>query len=409
MEDKKINIKKIAIIIGLIVVALVICIFLLLRYTNIFAGLITNNLGNTMGNLRNYGYSAKERNRMYFITPNDDSNKVRINKAKLNGKDSTIIYETDYDLLSLNVYKDKLYFIALKTNSEAQSYNLSLDDNETPIDYVDNKIYQMDLDGKNLTVLNDNEFSNQDYQIAVTNNKIYYIGTDNNIYNMNLDGSDKKAISSSKTGFLGMSNKYIVYNDYSESQKILIERGQQPSNPEYVTYIMDINGNDPHIVDGTRFYSVDIIGNTIYYKDADKNICKINVDGTEKRVLLNTTAYNMNASRDRIYYLNYKDEANNDYNVGIFSCNFDGSDNKLITTLTAHSQFLDLVNNNPLYMDARDNSGKIYMYDVKKKEETELYSISYSTIDEHTEEDDDEYIDEHDDTVDNELEDSHAL
>ena len=43
--------------------------------------------------------------------------------------------------------------------------------------------------------------------------KIYYIGNDLNIYSMDLDGGNRTALSNKKSGFLGVSENYILYND----------------------------------------------------------------------------------------------------------------------------------------------------------------------------------------------------
>ena len=410
MENKTFDKKKLYITISIVCAILIVAIVLFIIIADPFKSWSINSVGNTMGNIRNYGYAVSEGNKMFFISPNDDSNKVRVNVADLNGKNRKIIYETEYDLLSLNAYKGKLYCIGLKTLNEAKEYNATLSDNETKLDYVDNKIYSMNMDGTSIRTLNDNEFSNDCYQIYVVNDLIYYIGEDYNVYVMNLDGSDKRAISTNRTGFLGLNEKYILFNDYPEEQKVKINNGEVVSNPEYVTYIMNIDGTNPHQVDGSRYYSVSIIGDYIYYTDADKNICKIKVDGTDKQVLLSTSAYNMNVTNKKIYYLNYKDEVNNDYSVCIFRCNLDGTKNEAIQTLEKYSQFLDVIDEKVFYMDSQDNEGRIYLFNPGDKALEKLYAISYSTIDQGTTEDehnhDDEY--ESDEYVDDELQDSHA-
>ncbi len=386
MEEK--NNKKL-IIISSIVVLVIILVLLILEFGfHVFSGMIKNNIGNTDGNIRNYGYAAYEGNKMYFVTPDDTSTKTRINKANLDGSNSIIIYETEYDILSLNVYHDKLYFIAMVTNDDAKDYSESLLDSENEIDYIDNRICSLNIDGTDLKVLNDNEFSNDDYQVFVTNNNVYYIGEDYNIYSMGIDGSNKKAISTNKTGFLAISEKYIVYNDYPAKQKAEIANNKTVDNPEYVTYIMQLDGSNIREIDGSRLYSVNIVGEYIYYTDADKNICKIRVDGKEKQVIVQTNAYNMNATKNKIYYLNYKDENNQDYTVCIYRCNLDGSNNENIKQLEKYSQFLDIINDKPFYMDSIDSQGRIYLLDPNSKKETQLYSIKYSTINGDTNSDD---------------------
>ena len=50
--------------------------------------------------------------------------------------------------------------------------------------------------------------------IYVVNDRIYYIGENYNVYSMDLFGGDRNLVSDNKTGFIGITNKYIIYNDY---------------------------------------------------------------------------------------------------------------------------------------------------------------------------------------------------
>ena len=374
--------KKIIIISSIVVAVLVLVLIILEAGFQIFSGMIKNSLGNSSGNIRNYGYAAYEGKYMYFVSPDDTSEKTRINRANKDGSNIMIIYETEYDILSLNVYHDKLYFIGMITNDDAKAYSqiLADEDHGLQIDYIDNKIFSLDIDGSNLQVLNDNEFSNDDYQITVVDDKVYYIGIDYNIYIMNLDGSNKRTISTNKTGFLGISEKYIVYNDYPVSQKTKIANNETVDNPEYVTYIMNIDGSGARTIDGTRLYSINIIGEYIYYTDADKNICRIRVDGEEKQVLVITNAYNLNVTNNKIYYLNYKDEANSDFTVCIFQSDLDGKNVEMIKQLQKYSQFLDIIDHKVFYMDSEENQGRIYLLNPNTKKDTLLYAINYNNI-----------------------------
>ena len=73
------------------------------------------------------------------------------------------ILEADYDILSLNAVNGYLYFISIAT-SEADNLASTLpDDEKASLDYVNNKICRIKQDGSDLTVLNDNEFSNDCY------------------------------------------------------------------------------------------------------------------------------------------------------------------------------------------------------------------------------------------------------
>ena len=119
---------------------------------------------------------------------------------------------------------------------------------------MDNKIYRMKTNGDKLTVINDNEFNNDCYEIYVIDNYVYYIGTDNNIYKMKSDGSNRTLVAENGTGYLGITDKYIIYNVLPDGSE------------DYTTYIMNLDGTNPRpIIEGERFYSVNIDGNYIIF------------------------------------------------------------------------------------------------------------------------------------------------
>ena len=213
-KNKKASIKEKVFCIGAIIfvvaILLVICIFI-----------NSNKAGNTIGNIRNYGYAVEADNWIYYLAPNEDSTQIGIFKEKNNGKDNKQIYMSEIDIVSLNVYKDYIYFIG----TAPESY-LEADD-------VDNKIYRMKTDGTGLEVLNDNELNNDCYEIYVINNQIYYIGLNAEICKMDLNGANKTVIADNGTGYLGITDKYIIYNNMASETDV-----------EYVTYIMILYGTD---------------------------------------------------------------------------------------------------------------------------------------------------------------------
>ena len=195
-ENKKENNKCLNIIDKIIVTVCII--FIILSIALACYSYITREIpGNTIGNIRNNGYATEQGNWIYYIAPVEKSTEYGIYKIKKNGKDKQKIFSTDEDIISLNVYKDNLYFIGI-TNIE--------DDN------LDNKIYQMKLDGSDLKVINDNEFHDNCYEIYAVYDKIFYVGTNGNICIMNLDGSEKETFLDNRTGYLGVTEKYIIFD-----------------------------------------------------------------------------------------------------------------------------------------------------------------------------------------------------
>lgn len=350
-EGKKSNIIIIAIIIAVIAVLLVVCYLVFGR---------NNKVGNTIGNIRNYGYSAIQGNWIYYVAPNEDSSKIGIYKVKTNGSDKKELYMNDADILSLNVCGNYLYFIGVGAESFSEE------------DEVDNKIYRMKLNGSDLQVINDNEFNNNCYEIYVIKDSIYYIGTDANIYKMKLDGSDKKVVTENGTGYLGITEDYIIYNKTKEDSS------------DYVTYIMNIDGtNERPILTDKRLYSVNIEKDYIYYTNEEKQIYKTKIDSGNEELVLDTTAYNLNIKDNYLYYLNYVDFENQDLTVCIFRIKADGSSQEpeKVKTLETYSSFIDVVGNWVVYLDSTDSSAYIKMVKIDGSKEEELFNLNYENQD----------------------------
>ena len=180
-------------------------------------------VGNTIGNIRNYGYAVKDGDWIYYVSPNKETTKVGIYKIKegdLEQKTKEELIMDSWDVLSLNVSGNYLYFIGISQNPHSQS------------DAIDNKIYRMKKDGSDLQIINDNELDNDCYEIYVVDNSIYYIGTDYNVYKTDLNGRHKEVVLENGTGYLGISDKYIIFNV------------ENKDTADFVTYISDLNGKN---------------------------------------------------------------------------------------------------------------------------------------------------------------------
>ena len=324
--------------------------------------MISNKPGNTIGNIRNYGYAVENNNWIYYLSPNEDSTEIGIFKIRNNGKDKQQLYMSETDIVSLNVYKDHIYFIGSATETYLEE------------DDVDNKIYRMKTDGTNLEVLNDNELNNDCYEIYVINNQVYYIGLNAEICKMDLNGANKKVVADNGTGFLGITKDYIIYNS---------DAGKETE--EYVTYIMNIDGTDAKpIIEGKRLYSVNIEGDYIYYGDADKKIYKTEIgSGVEEILYDKIEAYNLNINDGYAYYLNYLDPENSNYTVCLFRVKLDGTTEtpEKLKELSTYSSFIDVVGDWVIYMDSSDKAGFINLVNKHGKgKEIELYRLDYDAF-----------------------------
>ena len=323
---------------------------------------VSGETGNSIGNIRNYGYAAENDGWIYYLSPNEDSTEIGIFKIRNNGENKKQLFMSEMDIVSINVYDGYVYFIASALES-------TLDNDE-----LDNKIYRMKTDGTELEILNDNELNNECYEIYVLNNSIYYIGVNAEICKMDLNGANKTVVADYGTGYLGITNEYIIYNSPVNIEK-----------EEYVTYIMNIDGTDAKpIIEGKRIYSVNIEGDYIYYSDEAKKLYRTQIgSNTEELLYGNIETYNLNTNDGYAYYLNYIDAEGGNYTVGLFRVNLDGSTQtpEKLKELDSYSAFIDIVGDWVIYMDSNDEAGFINLVHKEgKKEDIELYRLDYASF-----------------------------
>ena len=354
-EDKKGLIKKcILCVVTILIITAIICLI-----PNSLTG---TDVGNTIGNIRNYGYATEDGGWIYYLSPNEDSSEIGIFRIRNNGKDKQQLYMSELDIVSLNVYNGYVYFIGTATETYLED------------DKYDNKIYRMRTDGKDLEVLNDNELNNECYEIYVVNDNIYYIGLKAEICKMDLDGANKTVVVDNGTGYLGITDKYIIYNNMTSE-----------TDTDYVTYIMNLDGtNAKPIIEGKRLYSVNIEGKYIYYSDTNKKLYKTEIgSNVEETVYENIETYNLNTRDGYAYYLNYLDAENADYTVCLFRVKLDGSTQnpEKLKEMDTYSSFIDVVGDWVIYMDSSDEAGVIKLIDKNGSgEEVELYRLDYASI-----------------------------
>lgn len=317
--------------------------------------------GCTIGNIRNYGYAAYQNDKIYYVAPNADSTKIGIFSADITGENITEILMSDEDIMSLNVYGNYLYFITITESTDTS-------------EEYDNKICRMKKDGSDFQVINDNEFNDYGYEIYVVKNKVYYIGEDSNIYKMNLDGSNRELVSDRGTGYIAITENYIIYNDY-------INNSSEETSYEYKTCIMNLDGtNQRSILGEERLYTVNVYDDVIYYTNENLELYKVNVDGTNNTKLLDGEVYNLNVANGYIYYLGYRDLENNDDTICVYRANLDGTDHKIIKALTTGTNFINVLNGSILYMDTDLEGAYIKIMNADGEEEKNLYTLNLKDL-----------------------------
>lgn len=372
--EKNNNVKKVLLLIILLVIVLVIFLIpkLALKDGISTFKFINNKVGNTIANIRNYGYTAEQGGIVYFVAPSKDGKQISIYKTDKSKVEPKELIKGEWEVYSLNVVKDYIFFIALTDDEVEKSATLSVEDSSN------NKIYRMKTDGTDLQVINSNEFHDKCYEIYVIKDKIYYIGVDANIWRMNLDGSEKTKINNDRTGYLGLTEDYIILNIEKKQEKS--EDVASSAAPVYETCIMNIDGTDKKVLNGERLYSINIVGDYIYYIDLNKSVYKIKIDGTDNvKISDDIQAYNMNIINNRIFYVDY---VSNTEKTAIYSMNLDGSDKKEVIQLENIALFLNVINNKLIYLDSNKNGVSMNMIGLEGEDKEVLYEFNSQVISE---------------------------
>ena len=370
-EPKKINLKflKNKKVITSIICVLVVVLIIVLGYfeyqKGIISGLFNKSTGNTIGNIYNSGYIVGKGDYIYYVSPDDKMNNTNIYKTKNGTTEREIIYNGNYDIRSLNIRGNKIYFISLSTEEVQEN------------EYVDNKIYSMNLDGSDLKVINDNEFSEEYYGLYIVGNKIFYVGEDYNIYKMNLDGSNRELAYESKSGVLGITNDYIICNKESKDEE---------GNENYITYIVNIKTGEERSINGSMVYTPDIYGDYIYYINQEEKFVKSPITGGDEEIIFEYPIFNPNIYNGVIYYMNYKDEANEDYTVCIYKYDLAGGEPEIIKEFEYYSTFIDIANNNMYYMDMNEEKAFINLINLSDSSELTLHEWKYDELNEDNQE-----------------------
>lgn len=305
-------------------------------------------MGNTQGNIINCGYSVKKDDYIYFVSPNEDMNATQISRVKSGTNQSEIIYKGDYDIHSLNIIEDKIYFISIFE------------------DGINNKICKMDLDGSDLMVINNDDCSCNYYDMYTVNNKIYYVGKDNNIYTMNLQGENRQLLIETGTGFLTMNDKYIIYNKNVETSE------------NYITYINTLNGTEEREIISEKISNPIIYNDYIYYINSEQYLEKMSITDNKKEEVTDYKIYCMNILNGFIYYLNYKDEVNEDYTVALYKLSLDDGQSEIVKELLNYSSFLNVIDDYAYYMDMDEEKAFINLVNVNDFSEIKLNEWFYN-------------------------------
>lgn len=386
-EKNKISPKKIILIcISIIIIlAIIICILfipkdsqgrnLANRVYTFFMG-EKNAVGNTIGNIRNYGYIATDENYLYFMAPNDEGSAIgirKIAKDNLTGE-SEMLIEGNWQIVGLNYMDGYLYFVTMADPSD-----------ENSDDIVDNKIYRMKTDGSEATIINDNDFNNDCYEIYVVKDKLYYIGLDECIYYMDLDGNNRTKLNDYASGFIGITEDYIFFNKIIEDEQTSAEETSDSSVINYETYMMNLDGTNEHpVMEGEKLYNINVVGDYIYYQTSYGYPSRVKIDGTENTMISDEVAYSMIVTEEAIFYLNYYKVDGVNAGVAVYRMELDGSNVTELTKLDSYSTMLCEFGDWLYYSDNDDYEGRFELVSKDGKQSIVLYNLDLTIYEDDT-------------------------
>lgn len=240
------------------------------------AGLSNNyemQYGNTTGNISNNAFVAQDDKNIYYlrkIDPDTELQTSELVKVNLDTDTESVIF-TGRKLSYLNIVEGWIYFIG---GNEGCIYRVREDGTK-------HSIVSGDLNNVNAMV--------------VVDKYIFCRASDSkknkSLYSVNLETGEVKNLCQ-----LGYLCSGLIVNDgwiyYSVSE-----------NDEWKTYRIRTDGTENNTIGNLQLFSACIESDRIYYLDDNLQICSMNIDGAEKKLLTDDiTAIRINVSNGWIYY-----------------------------------------------------------------------------------------------------------
>lgn len=294
--------------------------FMFIAYVILYLFPIKNNDNNTMYNIKNGGFIAKDNNCVYYINAN---NNHTLHSYNLLNKEDRQLYGGD--AVCVNVVGDWIYF------SKGDPGN----------------ICRIKKGGNFIHTVTFREY----YSVIIKYGYIFAIeskeGEEQKLYRINLNGGRRKLI------YSNIGRYYDIYDN-----KIYFSNG----NDNYKLYSCDINGNNIKKAVNKPIDDFFIFNNYIYYSDMECNyIFKNNLLGTDENILYKGSPWGMTVANSHIvfndkgtmYLMGLNGENLTAINKGVFA-NINSIGNLIIYT-------------RPVQTDK--NKSGMYMIDIYNKKE----------------------------------------
>ncbi|MDP2814932.1 MAG: DUF5050 domain-containing protein [Erysipelotrichaceae bacterium] len=265
-------------------------------------------LGNTNGNLANFGYRVKVKDGVVFANSRDH---LRIYRSKSDG--SEIKQISSKSGVYLNAFEDWVYFISLD----------------------DFKILRIETNGTNEELISQHTVDPCGGMMIV-DGWIYYVNNDdeNRIYKMSMDGEENEMLidvsalklNASDEGLVFISVKddgnQLMISDYKSGEmKVLADNVDQltlvvqdwvyfnKASDQEKLYRVKVDGSDEMKVNDIRAFALNEHNGRLYFSDLTHNyrLSSAKPDGTDIKVLSNDMTTDLLFFDGWLYYLNHSD------------------------------------------------------------------------------------------------------
>lgn len=274
------------------------------------SGYLHQTLGNTPGNIINYGLVALSDSWLYYSDLYEDGN---LYKIRIDGTDRELLLEGVH--ISVSVAGGYVYFIKVTEengNAENKIYRISInggtaeklsDDECGDFLVADGYIYYCCMDGggsvKKMRADGSREEKLADgmaYCINFYNNWVYYQeGAKNCLRKVRADGSELRQLCDDDCRATNVAGGYIYYSNAGDDGKI---------------YRRDANGENPVVICEDMGRWLNVNAGWIYYANMldDYKLYKIRTDGSGRQKIYDFSVCWINVAGDWIYFRQYFDE-----------------------------------------------------------------------------------------------------
>lgn len=254
-------------------------------------GLYKDYTGNTSANIMNYGYVVEKDNYLYIC--NNDAI-YRVDKNNRNSK--LKLLNTEGSPRYLNIYKEYLYFASTSSTNK-------------------NNIIRVKLDGSEpKTLATDGNYSNC---LTFKNGRLYYINQAGNIVTMDIEGQNAAVVGKDKCGKMCVGDEWIFFTNENDivSYSYTSSMGFPCNGKSGKIYRIKLDGSVKEKLSDDGANIIFLSSNYLYYdniSDGDELISegdssyygklyRMNIDGTDKKKLLNFASWALNIDDSWIY------------------------------------------------------------------------------------------------------------